>query len=256
MLACRRCVTAIQGFYGDTSGMKRKILLIEDEAPIADTIVYALESEGFTVAWCPTGQKGLDVFDPDQVCLVILDIGLPDISGFDVARQIRGLAMTPLIFLTARSEEVDRIVGLEMGADDYVVKPFSPRELTARVRAVLRRTEQGTEEPSASAEGLDEVIPERGFFIHTLRHQIYFDGEPLDLSRYEFRLLEILVRRPGQVFSREHLMNLAWETPEMSMERTVDTHIKTIRKKLKAARPQEDVIITHRGVGYSLRDDL
>lgn len=232
----------------------RRILLIEDETPIADTIIYALESEGFSVYRVSEGEKGLLSLREEDFDLIVLDVGLPDVSGFEVARRIRTESTIPIIFLTARAEEVDRIVGLEIGADDYIVKPFSPRELTARVRAVLRRIGSGTKEQSHGA-----VTPEvsaAGFFIDDLRFQIFFEGQPLPLSRYEYRLLEVLIRCPGQVFSRERLMNLAWETPEMSMERTVDTHIKTIRKKLRDIRPDEEIVITHRGIGYSLKEGL
>ena len=151
-------------------------------------------------------------------------------------------------FLTARSEEVDKVLGLELEADDYVCKPFSPRELVARIKAVLRRSEERSLVPQRAS----ETGP---FAIDGERLQICFHGTALDLSRYEYRILCILVRRPGRVYSREQLMNLAWESPEMSLERTVDTHIKTIRQKLRDIRSQDDSIITHRGTGYSLREE-
>ena len=152
----------------------------------------------------------------------------------------------PIIFLTARSDEVDRVVGLEIGADDYVLKPFSPRELSARVRAVLRRTRNQASSPPFPGP----------FEIDPARRRISYFNIPVDLSRYEFNLLSIFISRPGRVLSRDRLMDLAWDEPEASMDRTVDAHIKNIRAKLKAINPNVEPIITHRGVGYSLKEDL
>ena len=176
----------------------------------------------------------------------MLDIGLPDISGLELCKEIRKTHPIPVIFLTARADEVDRVVGLEIGADDYVVKPFSPRELAARVRAVLRRTRKS---PAAAPS-------QNTFKIDESRRQITYSGTPMELSRYEFNLLVILIQRPGHVFSREQLMQLAWEEPEAAMDRTVDAHIKNIRAKLKTINPEIDPIITHRGIGYALKEDL
>ncbi len=221
------------------------ILIVEDEAPIAETIVYALRTEGFTPLWKPTGRDALAAAAQQPVALVVLDIGLPDMSGFDVCRELRRTQVVPIIFLTARSAEVDRIVGLELGADDYVAKPFSPRELTARVRAVLRRS-NGVSGPAGQASGWshDEA-----------RCRIGFQGKPLDLTRNEYRLLSVLLASPGRVFSREQLMNAAWSDPGAALDRTVDVHIKTLRAKLRAVAPEADPIVTHRGLGYSLREE-
>jgi two-component system catabolic regulation response regulator CreB len=169
-----------------------------------------------------------------------------------LCRQIRAnrdikKSRLPIIFLTARAEEVDRVLGLEIGGDDYITKPFSPRELVARIRSVLRRTEDS--ESVAVPQSLNS------FRIDEERVKIFFQGKPLELSRYEFRLLSILVKRPGRVYSREELMNRAWEEPEMSLERTVDSHIKMIRAKLREIDITDDSIITHRGLGYSLKED-
>jgi len=164
----------------------------------------------------------------------------------ELCKIIREKYTLPIIFLTARSDEVDRVVGLEIGADDYVVKPFSPRELSARIKAILRRTQSSCSHP-----------PKNSIFnIDTARRQIRYYNKALDLSKYEFNLLEAFIRRPGQVFSRDHLMDLAWDEPNASMDRTIDAHIKNIRAKLKTIAPEEDPIITHRGVGYSLKEDL
>lgn len=229
---------------------RKKILVVEDEPSIADNIAYALATEGFTPVCCGTGEEALRSIDGGDVALVILDLGLPDVNGFDLLREIRKTSAVPLIVETARAEEVDRIVGLEIGADDYVVKPVSPRELTARVRAVLRRTAGGAG-PSAGPPAYAERPP---FEIDDARYLIRYCGEPLDLSRYEFRLLRVLLKNPGRVYSREQLLAHISEEPEMSLERTIDTHIKTLRQKLKAVRAGECPIVTHRGFGYSLQE--
>ena len=223
--------------------MKPAILIIEDEAAIADAIRYALETEGYRPVVAGTGGSGLEHAEREMPELVILDIGLPDMSGFDVLRHLRSRGSCPVIFLTARGDETDRVAGLEMGADDYITKPFSPRELTARVRAVLRRSA----EPGPLSGGV--------FRIDRDRRLICYLGNPLDLARCEYEILAALIRRPGFVFTREQLMQMAWENPDVSDRRTVDTHVKTIRRKLKAIRTDPDPIVTHRGFGYSLRED-
>ena len=170
-------------------------------------------------------------------------------NGFDLVKDIRKTSGVPIIIVSARTEEVDRVVGLEIGADDYVVKPFSPRELTARVRAVLRRMDDKKKDSAKK-----EQDCQGPFLIDESRYRISYHDVPLDLSRYEYRLLRFLIANAGRVYTREQLMSHVWEEPEMSLERTVDTHIKTIRQKMKAIRPAEDPIQTHRGLGYSLKD--
>lgn len=223
------------------SPQRPRILVIEDESAIADTVIYALETEGFEAVWCQTGELGVSELRATKPRLVILDIGLPDLNGFEVYREIQRTGPTPVIFLTARSSEVDRIVGLEMGADDYMVKPFSPRELTARVRAVLRRVATPATATSKTPFEVDQE-----------RVAISYFGRTLDLSRYEYRLLKTLLDAPERVFSREQLLQRAWDHPEHSLERTVDTHIKTLRAKLREVRPELDPIQTRRGLGYVL----
>jgi two-component system catabolic regulation response regulator CreB len=224
-----------------------KILIIEDESSIAENISYALSAEGHEPVWCETGRDALEKLASCDFGFIILDVGLPDMNGFDLMRDIRKESMTPVLFLTARASEIDRVVGLELGADDYMVKPFSPRELAARVRAILRRTSGLRQEPAFGTAASPQI-----FLVNETRYTISYYGVELDLSRYEYRILKVLVERPGRVFSRQQLMNQAWEDPDMSLERTVDTHIKTIRQKLKTIRPEEDPIATHRGFGYSL----
>jgi two-component system catabolic regulation response regulator CreB len=161
-------------------------------------------------------------------------------------KEIRRTRTTPIILLTARNAEIDRVLGLEIGADDYITKPFSPRELSARVKAVLRRSK-----PAPAGKP-----PEHAFVINTSKRAIAFFGAPLELSKYEYDILRQFIERKGHVFSREQLMNLVWDEPETSLDRTVDVHIKNIRAKLRAVRPDLEPILTHRGSGYSLRDDL
>ena len=220
--------------------MSGDILVIEDESAIADTIAYALKTEGFTPHWCELGCEALERLRRESFRLVILDVGLPDLSGFEVCRRLRTFSEIPIIFLTARSEEVDRIVGLEIGGDDYMAKPFSPRELVARVRVILRRSERG-EAPAST-----------GFELDELRHRIRFCGRDLDLTRYEYTLLKFLMESPERVFTRVQLMEQVWAGAEESGDRTVDTHVKTLRAKLRAVNAELDPIQTHRGLGYSL----
>ena len=231
---------------------KQTVLLIEDEPAIADTVVYALSTEGFEPVWQTTAADGLAVFRENTPVLVILDVGLPDANGFEVCKALRQIAAVPIIFLTARSEEIDRVVGLEIGADDYISKPFSPRELTARVKAVLRRVQQTIPVESVVTATQVTATQSTVFSIDKARYEIRYYGEVLELSRYEYRLLAVLLEHPGRVYSREQLLQLAWNDPEHSLDRTVDTHIKTLRAKLRAVRADCNPIKTHRSIGYSL----
>ncbi len=224
---------------------RQTILVVEDEPKIAETIVYALQSEGFAVAWKTMGREALAAAAEPGVALVVLDVGLPDMSGFDVCRELQRRGPLPVIFLTARSSEVDKVVGLELGADDYLAKPFSPRELTARVRAVLRRS-NGTKDAPA--------VPPGEWQHDAARCRICYRGKPLELTRNEYRLLGVLLAAPGRVFSRDQLMAAAWDDPGAALDRTVDAHIKTLRAKLRGVAPETDPIVTHRGLGYSLRE--
>ena len=225
---------------------KPTILVVEDEPAIADTIQYALESEGFRCQRMEVGAGVVEVLDRQPVALVVLDIGLPDMSGIEVCRRIRERHDVPVIFLTARSGEVDRVVGLELGADDYVTKPFSPRELAARAKAILRRARRNPPAPPAGA----------AFALDEERRQISYFGTPLDLSRYEYKLLCVLLKKPGRVYSRDQLLDLVWDSPEASLDRTVDAHVKNLRAKLRDIRQDVDPIATHRGTGYSLKEGL
>lgn len=230
-----------------------RILIVEDESSIADTIQFPLETDGCVTERCGTGGEALDLLAKERFDLVVLDVGLPDMTGFEVCRRIRVTSNVPILFLTARSEEIDRVVGLEIGGDDYVSKPFRPRELSARIRAILRRVSlpDPVDQPPATTD-----TNGAGLSIDRERKVVRYFGERLTLSRYEFRLLEILANAPGRVYSRAQLMEAAWEEPEASMERTVDAHIKSLRSKLRQVRPEIDAIQTHRGFGYSLLEEL
>jgi len=232
------------------------ILIIEDEPAIADTLLYALGTEGFTSQWCATGQDGLAALQTRAFAFVILDVGLPDGNGFEFCKQIRALSSVPILFLTARNSEIDRVVGLEIGGDDYLTKPFSPRELTARVKAILRRTQPAAPVPVVASPVPVNQTPVSPFLVDEARCSILFRNRPLDLTRIEFRLCKTLLAQPGRVFSRDQLLTAAWDEPEASLDRTVDAHVKTLRAKLRAIDPASDPIQTHRGLGYSLRENL
>ena len=224
--------------------MKPRVLIIEDERAIVDTIQYALETDGFETVCLDAGGGVLPFLSGNTVDLIVLDIGLPDVSGLDLCKEIRRSHSTPIIFLTARADEVDRVVGLEIGGDDYVTKPFSPRELSARVKAVLRRAR-----PHGGGSMSAQV-----FQVNDSKRRISYHGRVLELSRYEYEILKTFIQRPGHVYSRDQLMELVWEQPGASLDRTVDAHIKNIRAKLKAVDPEDDPIVTHRGSGYSLKE--
>jgi two-component system catabolic regulation response regulator CreB len=232
--------------------MKTRIMIVDDEPAIIDAIHYALETEGFETFCHSAGMPVLSTLEENPVDLIVLDVGLPDINGFELCRQIRQTCEVPIIFLTARTDEIDRVVGLEIGGDDYITKPFSPREVSARVKAVLRRTGKNRQEPvSSPPPSPPDTVP---FVVNESKRQIAYWGVTLDLSRYEYELLKTFIGRPGHVFSREQLMQLVWDDPECSLDRTIDAHIKNIRNKARRVRPDEDPIVTHRGSGYSLKE--
>jgi two-component system catabolic regulation response regulator CreB len=224
------------------------VLIVEDEPAIAETVAYALRAEGHQAEHVLLGRQALARVRSGGIDLVVLDVGLPDMTGFDVCRALREFSDVPVIFLTARESEIDRVLGLELGADDYVVKPFSPRELVARVRARLRRRAQP---PPGHGQGAD------AFEVDRTGRRIRYRGRLLDLTRYEYGVLEALLARPGAVLSRAQLMDRVWGDALETSDRTVDTHVKTLRAKLRVAAGGEgdDPIRTHRGLGYSLDPD-
>jgi len=225
------------------------VLLVEDEPAIADILIYALETECFQVVHVLTGADALAAAAQKSFDFAILDIGLPDMTGLDVCRRLRETTSIPVLFLTARDGEMDRILGLELGGDDYVTKPFSPREIVARVRAILRRGQ------SLAVESQLPPIPGQG---HVLVHdpsamRIRCHGEALDLTAHEYKLLLVLLDKPGRVFTRDQLLEHAWQDPGAVTDRTVDAHVKSIRAKLRGVQTgAENLIQTRRGLGYSL----
>src|SRR5471030_2741553 len=218
------------------------ILIVEDEAAIADTLIFALQGEGFTTTWVSLGEAALEHQRQTTADLIILDIGLPDISGFETCKQLRRFSEVPVIFLSARDGEIDRVVGLEIGADDYVVKPFSPREVAARVRAILKRMAPRVTEAD---------VPSAMFRIDIERVQISYRGQVLTLTRHEFRLLQCLLEQPERVFSREQLLDALGIAADAGYERSIDSHIKSVRAKLRLVSTDAEPIQTHRGIGYS-----
>ena len=226
-----------------------RILLVEDETAIADTVLYALREDGHDALHCLTAGEALQAAASEPFALAILDVGLPDLGGFALCRQLRARGDLPVIFLTARQEEADRVLGFELGADDYVPKPFSPRELVARVRAVLRRARQAGAAPVAQPASV------AGFEHDAGGMRVRYRGRLLDLTRYEYGLLAALLARPGAVLSRAQLMDRVWGDALDTGDRTIDTHVKTLRAKLHAVAPDADPIRTHRGLGYSLAVD-
>lgn len=228
-----------------------RILLLEDEPAIADTLLYTLRSEGFEVAHVTLARDALTAFSQRAPDLAILDLGVPDGNGFDVCRAIRKSSELPIVFLTARGEEIDRVLGLELGADDYVTKPFSPREVCARVKAILRRT--AVVKPVAQAVVSMAPSGNGALQLDEAAQRIRCQGDPLALTRYEYLLLATLLKRPERIFSRSELMDLVWGDALDTSERTVDAHIKLVRAKLRACGVGAELIQTHRNMGYSLQ---
>jgi DNA-binding response OmpR family regulator len=243
----------------------QRILLVDDEPTIRDALQERFTREGFQVSAAATGEEALDLLlgrgvpALDADCL-ILDLMLPDLDGFEVLRRLRQAgADLPVILLTARTDDVDKIVGLELGADDYVVKPFNPRELVARVRALLRRmAEVRNLQAALTATGAGDspagnAPPAGGLVVDSARRSAHYCGQPLDLRPREFDLLALLAAHPGQVFTRAILLDRVWGNDEFYDPRTVDVHIRRLREKLAAIDPAANPIETERGIGYRIR---
>lgn len=221
-----------------------KILVIEDDPRISEVIEFALKSAGYETIAVRRGRDGIECARESPPCLIVLDIGLPDIDGFEVCRAIRKHSDVPVIFLTSRSDEIDRIVGLEIGGDDYVVKPFSPREMVARVKAVLRRQQRS---PVAATENL---VQHGSIKVDLEKFRVSCGKREIALTAQEFKLVELFVRHPGRVFTRQQLLNRAWGDGGLVTDRTIDVHIKTLRRKFDDL----DFIETVRGIGYRARE--
>ncbi len=222
----------------------QQLLLLEDDPAIASTVVFALQRESYAVTHCTLVRDARVHWATQAPDAMILDIGLPDGNGLDLCREVRAAGHTPVLMLSARGEELDRILGLELGADDYLAKPFSPRELVARVRALLRR--------SAATAHTTALQYNHGLVVDITQQRIHFGAHALDLTRREYGLLVKLLEAPGRIYSREGLLNTVWGQDADSTDRTVDTHIKTLRAKLRAQDPSREYITTHRGMGYSI----
>lgn len=227
---------------------RERILLVEDEPDIAEVLQYNLEKEGYQVEVAHRGDTGLEAIRRQPPDLLLLDLMLPGLDGLEITRLLKRdgtAARVPIVMLTARGEEVDRIVGLELGADDYISKPFSPREVVLRVKAVLRR-----QKPEEVREAEDEVLEVGGILLDLAGHQLRVRGEEIPLTATEFRLLRLLMERAGRVQTRGHLLTDVWGYAEDIDSRTVDTHIRRLRRKLGAEADRIETVI---GVGYRLR---
>ena len=222
-----------------------RVAIIEDEKDIVDLVRYNFRKEGFEVASFLRGKEGLEHLRRNPPDLVLLDIMLPDVDGFEVCKKLRGderLRDVPIIFLTAKGEEIDRVLGLEIGADDYVVKPFSPRELVARAKAVLRRRERPAEK--------HEVVETSGLRLDSRTQEVMVRGRTVELSALEFKLLHYLASHPRQVFSRERLLDEVWGRDRFVTPRTVDVHVRRVREKIEESPDKPRYLRTVRGAGY------
>jgi two-component system, OmpR family, alkaline phosphatase synthesis response regulator PhoP len=230
---------------------QKKILVADDEKDIVELVAYNLEREGFTVLRASDGRKALESIKHDKPDLVILDLMMPEVSGMEVCRMIRGVPETaglPIIMLTAKSDPIDKILGLEIGADDYITKPFHVRELIARVRAVLRRSEQ---RPDGD---LPESYDYQGLHVDFKAYRVTLEGRPVELSSREFKLLQFFTSHPGRVYSRDQLLDRVWGDEAFVEPRTVDVHISRLRGAIEPDKENPQYILTVRGIGYKFTD--
>ncbi|OFS21277.1 response regulator transcription factor [Corynebacterium sp. HMSC04H06] len=225
------------------------ILIVEDEESLADPLAFLLRKEGFSPIVAHDGQTALDKFANNSVDIVLLDLMLPGMSGTDVCKQLRAISSVPVIMVTARDSEIDKVVGLELGADDYVTKPYSSRELIARIRAVLRRGHEAA--PAAEEQAFDEQILEGGRVrMDVERHTVCVDGDPVPMPLKEFDLLEYLLRNAGRVLTRGQLIDRIWGADYVGDTKTLDVHVKRLRSKIEAEPSQPKHLVTVRGLGY------
>ena len=229
----------------------KKILVVDDEKPISDIISFNLENEGYAIEKAYDGEQALEVFEKSQPDLVILDLMLPKMDGLEVCREIRKQSAVPVIMLTAKDSEIDKVLGLELGADDYVTKPFSNRELIARVKANLRRNL--VKEPEPQEVNKNEIVV-GDLVIHQDAYIISKHGEEIELTHREFELLHYLARYIGQVMTREHLLETVWDYDYFGDVRTVDVTIRRLREKIEDIPSHPTYIVTRRGVGYLLKN--
>ena len=230
-----------------------RILVVEDESAIADAVLYALRAESWAVEHALLGREGLQRLRSGNFDLVVLDVGLPDLNGFDLCRELRTFSQVPVIFLTARDGEIDRVLGLELGADDYLTKPFSIPELQARVKAILRRIERQASAASAGGEAPERIVAGE-LEIDCASREVTLGGRPVPLTAKEFELLLHFARHPGRAFTRMQLLDAVWSTTFEGYEHNVNTHINRLRAKVEADPMAPRVILTVRGAGYKMRD--
>jgi DNA-binding response OmpR family regulator len=228
------------------------ILLVDDEASVRKVLTFPLERDGYTVVQAADGEEALERFGEQQVDLVVLDIMLPKLDGLEVCRRLRTQSTVPIIMLTARDDELDKVVGLELGADDYITKPFSIREFRSRVKALLRRAR--TPYMDGSAPETEEQIVAAGLLIDVPRRTVEVRGERTQLTYVEFELLRTLMGHPGRVFSRRMLLEALWGTADFRDPRTIDVHVRHLREKIEADSHRPEAILTVRSVGYRFRD--
>lgn len=226
--------------------MEKVILIVDDEKPIVDILKFNLEKEGFNVIFAHDGEAGLRLATEKNPDLILLDIMLPKMDGFDVCKKVREKSNVPIIMITAREEEVDKVLGLELGADDYITKPFSIRELLARVKANIRRF---SGEPSKE-EGGEIIVAAENFLINTTKYEVTKNGVPLELTLREYELLKFLVTQPNRIFSREALLSSVWGYEFYGDVRTVDVTVRRLREKVEEDSSNPKYILTKRGVGY------
>ncbi|NLW46743.1 MAG: response regulator transcription factor [Firmicutes bacterium] len=231
--------------------MPKKILVIDDEPMIVESVSYNLKQEGFEVVAATDGEAGLKLAETGNFDLILLDLMLPGIDGLEICRTLRKQSEIPIIMLTAKEGEIDRVLGLELGADDYITKPFSMRELLARVKAVLKRMGAGAEPVSQG-----QMINCDGLKIDLLGHEVSVNGDAVNLSSKEFELLRVLATHPGQVLTREQLLDLVWGNDYFGDTRTVDVHIRWLREKIEADPGDPQFILTVRGTGYKFKKIL
>jgi two-component system, OmpR family, response regulator RegX3 len=225
-----------------------KLLLVEDEKSIAEGLAITLEAEGFQVAWVKDGLDAIGAWERVRPDLVVLDLMLPGMSGTEICRALRSRSDVPIIMLTARDAEVDRVVGLELGADDYVTKPFSTRELVARIKAILRRA------PIHDLDGDEVPVEAAGVRVDRARHEVRVDGEPVELPPKEFELLAVLVEHAGRVLTRDRLIDEVWGSDYVGDTKTLDVHVRRLRTRVEDDAHQPRRIQTVRGVGYRFAD--
>ena len=224
------------------------VLVVEDDPRISDVLEYALKAEGYEVQTAQRGREAAEIARRSSPGLIVLDVGLPDIDGFEVCRMVRTFSEVPVIFLTSRSDEIDRVVGLEIGGDDYVVKPFSPRELLARIKAIRRRNDRP--DSARSKDGAANGLRYGPIVIDPEKFRVECDGREIVLTAQEFKLLQLLVKHPGRVFTREQVLNRAWGEGGLVADRTIDVHVKSLRRKFG----KFEFIETVRGIGYRARE--